>query len=195
MLQSHVTGVSLIDDNQALINKIAWNYYPTIHALNSSIEHEDLVQELTMEVFRVNEKYNPDKGAQTTYVTEVCRKYMANVYRKNIADSRKVDITFCDDLFVEIPHVETPDLVYEVSERMKGLFVGTDPISHTAAYLWLNPSILDEEFQKVKHYYKNNKPGSLLNLDVVLKFTLMKMFSLTANEVRKYTSELHERFL
>ena len=192
MLQSHVTGVSLIDDNQALINKIAWNYYPSIHAINSSVEQEDLAQELTMEVLRVSDRYDPTKGAQTTYITEVCRRCMANFYRKH---NRRVDITFCEEVYVETPYVDTPELVYEVSEKMKGLFTGSDPIAHTAAYLWLNPSVLDDEFQKVKHYYKNNKPGSPLNLDVVLKFTLMKMFSLTVNEVKKYTSELHERFL
>jgi RNA polymerase sigma factor (sigma-70 family) len=63
-----------IEENLNLIRKITWGF-----VRDTGFEFDDLFSEACLACLEVQNKYNPDKGAETTFIVHVVSNHLRNV--------------------------------------------------------------------------------------------------------------------
>lgn len=130
-----------VADHQGLVNTIVTKY--VAKSLQSKHDFDDLMQEINLHICDKASKYDPSKGAASTYITCIAQRYLYSKHRYN---AKRPAVIACD----VIEQVETK----QISELSADAKVAMDEARQ----------LLDEESRKLSRVLREKLTHRLKKL-------------------------------
>jgi len=119
------------------------------------LDLDDLIQEYNVAVITGIDKYDPERGAVTTFISTICDSVNRVLLRKSEKASKTFDYISIDGISTEEPHYETPLAVIEIQERIAECAGKLSRYAKEYAYLvYGNCELVDREMKKAQAFDK-----------------------------------------
>lgn len=150
-----ITAEQVVTRHGGFVKSRAVENKPIVESAVLGLEVDDLIQEYNLAIVGRIHKYDPERGAVTTFLGAICDDVNRMLLRKHSKAIETFDYHSVDEMSPEEPHYDTPLAAIEVQERIAERSEMLSRYAKEYAFLaYGDSSLVDEEMARAQFYDK-----------------------------------------